>query len=400
MLMLPYQLNGQQRLTESPNSAGELTYIAATINDSATPQDEIDRLIKQLGDDEYTVREKARQQLQEIGAPAVDALRKALRAPDEEIRFQVRRLLRLIELSDYSNRIEKFLASADPANSFGLPGWKKFSAILGTDKTSRTLFVHYQKRYPDSMKALEGSDNDIDKQLNIVASSEIDLKSSARRYEDENVIRAIICSLVLVLAKKNNSSSSMNESRIANWLADVRFKNIFENKKYHGPLDICVRKWMAKEVNYNTITGRRLNIAINLGMTKEGIEIAKKFVEGTSSSSHYTSQAILFLGKYGNAKDHLKIIEKHLNSTGQAHAAFDPKTRAQIRVNLGDVALAVALQMTNQKPADFGFKPLPEVNYAGPSMYPRWFFKTKKDREKAMKKWTERRKLEKADIIP
>src|ERR1700740_2047877 len=57
----------------------------------AEPAPEANRiagLIQQLGDKEYARREAARKELETVGAPALEALRKAASAKDPEIRRQ------------------------------------------------------------------------------------------------------------------------------------------------------------------------------------------------------------------------------------------------------------------------------------------------------------------------
>ena len=50
---------------------------------------EIDRLIRQLGDDDFDVREAASRALEAIGEPAWDALQKAVRGTDAEVQRSV-----------------------------------------------------------------------------------------------------------------------------------------------------------------------------------------------------------------------------------------------------------------------------------------------------------------------
>ncbi len=53
----------------------------------------IDALIQQLGSDEFAAREKATEELRKIGAPAHEALKKALESTDPEVRTRARALL-------------------------------------------------------------------------------------------------------------------------------------------------------------------------------------------------------------------------------------------------------------------------------------------------------------------
>jgi HEAT repeat protein len=60
---------------------------------------EINKLVRQLGDDSFSVRELADDALREIGLPALPALRQALRSPDPEVRRRARGILESVRLS-------------------------------------------------------------------------------------------------------------------------------------------------------------------------------------------------------------------------------------------------------------------------------------------------------------
>lgn len=65
---------------------------------SASPDtQEIDKLIKQLGDEKFLRREAACKALEEIGPPALDPLRRACDDPDPEVQRRAKDLVRLIE---------------------------------------------------------------------------------------------------------------------------------------------------------------------------------------------------------------------------------------------------------------------------------------------------------------
>lgn len=79
---------------------------------AAPTAEEIGQLVKQLGDDQYRVREEATQKLVAIGRPAVKAVREALKHADYEVRHRARTVLDAIH-SSVPNLIED-LKDADP----------------------------------------------------------------------------------------------------------------------------------------------------------------------------------------------------------------------------------------------------------------------------------------------
>jgi hypothetical protein len=61
------------------------------------PSNRVGRLITQLGNDAFVQREAAMKQLEAIGPPALEALRKSVNSPDPEIKRRVRELVQRLE---------------------------------------------------------------------------------------------------------------------------------------------------------------------------------------------------------------------------------------------------------------------------------------------------------------
>ena len=64
---------------------------------TASSADEIAALARQLGDDDFDVRERATQRLQDIGKPALEELKRAAGSEDPEVRGRAQMLVRRIE---------------------------------------------------------------------------------------------------------------------------------------------------------------------------------------------------------------------------------------------------------------------------------------------------------------
>src|SRR5437762_2872147 len=58
---------------------------------------EVNRVIKQLGDDDFDKREAATKRLEEIGEPALDALHKATTSEDAEVRRRAEDIVAVVE---------------------------------------------------------------------------------------------------------------------------------------------------------------------------------------------------------------------------------------------------------------------------------------------------------------
>jgi hypothetical protein len=73
--------------------------------EEAPSKEKIDKLIEQLGSDNFKDRDKAMKELAAIGLPALDALRKAAKSEDAEVRKRATEILPKIEIKAESRRI-------------------------------------------------------------------------------------------------------------------------------------------------------------------------------------------------------------------------------------------------------------------------------------------------------
>ena len=90
-------------------------------DETAVRKEDIGKLIRDLGDDRWKVRDAASQRLRAIGWPAVPALREAVKSPDLEVKFRAKALLTAIcyvtpaELDEKRAAVQKPFRSADYA---------------------------------------------------------------------------------------------------------------------------------------------------------------------------------------------------------------------------------------------------------------------------------------------
>lgn len=89
----------------------------------------IEELIRQLGAEEYAVREKASEELRKIGRAAEGALRKAAESEDPEVQSRARDLLRALE-NPAGGKKEPLRDEAQPRGGGGLPFQRSFGGSL------------------------------------------------------------------------------------------------------------------------------------------------------------------------------------------------------------------------------------------------------------------------------
>ncbi len=126
-------------------SLGAATHISRTATAEPPSAADVDRWVDELGDDSYPTRKAAAERLATGSYAAHAALAKAAEGTDPEIRTSARRLLKLIDDSEFNRRLAEFAADVDGKQSASLPGWQEFGDLIGRDAAARALFVDMQR---------------------------------------------------------------------------------------------------------------------------------------------------------------------------------------------------------------------------------------------------------------
>ena len=122
---------------------------------------EVDHWVSQLGSDDYSVRKAASERLASCGCAARAALAKVAEGPDPETRYAARRLLTLIDGSEFNRRLNEFAADVDGSRGATLPGWQQFGELIGRDPAARALFVQMQREEgPLLGEIFDGAENE------------------------------------------------------------------------------------------------------------------------------------------------------------------------------------------------------------------------------------------------
>ena len=95
---------------------------AGAAADDLAVAERVARLIADLGSEEYTVRERATDELARIGLPAFVALEAAANHADREVRYRSQRVLGIIRRHDNERRLEAFLTGKHDTTDYALPG--------------------------------------------------------------------------------------------------------------------------------------------------------------------------------------------------------------------------------------------------------------------------------------
>jgi hypothetical protein len=346
----PRLLVGQQQTESSPPSAPTEPAVAPI---PPTP-DAIDRWIKELGHDAFNVRQAAATRLLAAGTPARDALRSVADGPDPETRASARRLVALIDRSEFNRRLEAFAADTSGRRGLTLPGWPQFRDLVGGDSNARQLFVEMQRAEGAMLAAVFG----------------VTARPDGPSWEERLVqwqatagnrgLAAPIgsCATMLFLGAVSEVDVSDSGAMLVEQLIQ---RPPIRERLASAAADDAIRRlvvgWLVHCPNKNeSILQRRLALVSAMNLT-EALPLPLAVVRGDVAPVQPTTRAaaILLVGQLGDP-EHVELLEPLLEDTTvclplQAQVAGRPGAHVQLR----DVALVVALQLTGQRPADYGY---------------------------------------------
>jgi hypothetical protein len=383
----------------APEQKSPAGTIVPGANESHTPTpDDINRWIAELSHDAFTVRQAAAARLLAAGMAARDALLAIADGPEPETRAAARRLVALIDQSEFNRRLEAFAADTDGRQKLTLPGWSEYQKLVGGDPVARGLFVDMQRHEGALFSAVFGVSS---RPAEEVWESRL---TRLARWQTPTVDRNPVpplasCAAIVFLA----SVPEMNVSETA----ALNVEGLIQRSPIHEALQSAqqdavrriVTSWILNCPNPNEeILLRRLNLMSTLNL-EGALPLALAIVGGDTKYAHVQpltrSMAALAVGQFGN-RAHIERLEPLLDDAAvcqqlQGQLPGQPATAVQVR----DVALVVMLSLTDQRPADYGYVNA-RLQQPRSFLLPSLFRENDKQRDEAVAKWRAWRSAQKA----
>ena len=314
----------------------------------------------QLGDDVYTVRQRAADQLLDAGAAARGPLLSVAEGPDPEVRAAARRLVTLINESEFQRRLAAFAADTEGRLGLSLPGWDEYRELVGDDPPARELFVEMQQQEgPLLVQFFENGDS---------ADSSAWASRLLRLLRRQAVPgRGIVaptmgsCATMLFLG-------SLEKSDVSNQTA-MQLIQLIQRPPVRESLAVgkggtarrLVVAWITHCPNdEQSVLRQRLQLALKYKLS-EALPLALAVAHGDPKyltvDPMVRMTAILAVGKFGSDKD-TAALEPLLEDQTICVAAgrtLDATHRKLPEVQIRDVALAVILHLNNQNLTEYGF---------------------------------------------
>ncbi len=313
---------------------------------------EVEKLISQLGDSRYRVRQRASMRLAEIGSAARGPLEQALASPDPEVRQRARQVLAHILDLDFEARLAAFSADTEGRLQHDLPCWERYRALAGGEGSSRRLFVEMLRAERWLLEAAESSATDASEYLEARcrqwqhAMQHID--PTQRRPPSAGSVLAML----LVGADEDVPISGEAATTIAGFTYQRELQEAMRDADQAAVVHRLLGAWVGRPFEADsTVTYQNIVLALRYNLA-EGVPAALGVMAAPASPPHIRQYGILCVAKLGGAS-YIDQLEALLDDPSPC-ASFrlnDQEIETQIR----DVALAVLVRLTGQDLRAYGF---------------------------------------------
>ena len=298
----------------------------------------------------------------------------ALDAADPEVSYRARKILKEIDRSLIAQRREAFLAGDVGKLKTNASSWKRMEELVGNTRKSRELFLEMQIAGERLLTAAEEDPRRCAQDIAQLYTED----QNARRFGGGGLPAGAVAAMVLIGSDDRVSLDSSAISRCTSLLYRHR-GTLGENDVFKQLLG----NWVTKK-STGTMQYQFLRLAQQFKLP-EGIDLARKMASGGGSTS-YKAQALLTIGMLGG-EDDLELLESLIENDSRVGSVARSGNK-RIECKVGDIALAMALALTDQNAKEYGFPNAPNGRPSSTSYY-NYGFVDNESRQAARKKWVE-----------
>ena len=261
--------------------------------------------------------------------------------------------------TEFNRRLEAFAADTEGKRGLTLPGWDPFQKLVGDDPAARALFVDMQRAEGPLIAAAFGVSSQPPDQL------WEDRITRLATFQILNGNRAVApplgsCAAMVFLGSVPEIDvSDTGAHLIENLIQRPPMNEALAAGAPHDVVRRLVIAWILHcPNNSEAIVATRLQLMSALNL-KGGLPLALAVARGDKEFADFGAPArawaVLMVGQFGGP-EHAEQLEPLLNDTRvcrplQVAQPNQPAPNVQVR----DVALCVMLQLTGQKPAEYGY---------------------------------------------
>ncbi len=356
----------------------------------ALEQAELARLIEQMGDLDYQVRQRATDQLMHAGLEAQVPLQEALKHADAEVRRRARLALNRLLAIDYEARLARFHADTAGRDDHDLEGWARFRETVGSSPAARELFYQMHKAESGLLitGALGGSLASQTLEMRVQQLQQVLRDRDPKRRG--SISPETVCSVLFVASDQTLEFNDANLVQIFPLLNSQQFLNELRNGKQKEVTRAVLGTWVARPAPA-AVTYGNLRLAMQFQL-KPALGPAVMMLVDKKQNAVHRQHGVLMVGMVGD-RTHLQVLESQLTdeTVCTRQSVTIDKKRIIVTTELRDVVLAVLIHLTGQDHKQYGFSRISKnaqtlftTNTLG--------FDDAEQRKKALERWADWRK--------
>jgi HEAT repeat protein len=304
---------------------------------------EASALVRQLGDEQFALRERAMTQLIEMGLTAHKALQEGRHHADREIRYRCERVLGIVEELDFQRRLAAFVTGHSDGHD--LPGWRRYRERFGDDGDGRALFVEMQKAERELMEAIENGPHGVTR----VAETRAALLQQSQQTAGQAVSLGSTTALLLAAGDESVRLGLTTCSHLYQFCCQPPLNDAMRERSKERILRRMLGDWVKNSDGMAAYQTLFLAMRYDL---KEGLVPAVRMLKNPGEQPFARQNAILAITKLGD-ESQIELLESLLEDASRCSAQRIDNITYETQVR--DVALASILILRKEDPKKFGF---------------------------------------------
>lgn len=312
---------------------------------------DLGKLIDQLGDTRYPVRQQASVKLLSLGYQARPALMASMKSLDLEVRLQVRRLVASIDEQSFLVQLDAFVTGEIPIDEKEFPAWSDFCELAGIGQTSRRLFAEMQKTEHQLLKIYVETPAKAGDAL-WSRCDHIQRSRNLRPVYREELSPGRIAALLLVASDQTIIGREKSAAYLNTFCNQEPVRRALSGE-YQRAMRAVLGAWIGSANAHSVYHALRLALRFNLDAGL--IPSEQILIHHAQSQKNMLQYALLTIGKLGDAR-HIPMVEKLLGE--ETRCAMHTVSGVNYRTEVRDVALACLFHLAELDPAEMGFSRL------------------------------------------
>lgn len=317
---------------------------AQEVRGDGEPAKTVERLIEDLGSDSFAVRRAAGAALRKGDLDAIPALRNAEPTSTPDVKVQILLILGELERKSFGFRLSQLQQTLAVQDARDLPEWDRFSTLVGADKKSVELYVRLLKSEADLFGTAMNSPKTLPTQIQKRAAELVQATRPASQKTEQ--FSADSYAAVLLLASNGETRLPQNTSTaISALLQQKQFMVAVRSPESGTAFSRLAGAYILRD---------RIAPAVPISFARkhrlpEGLTLARNVLKTARGTNPLW--AMMLLAEQGSVQD-LPLLESVFQNKSILIGKSD---RTGYLVEVGDLALAVAIHLRGEDPRDFGF---------------------------------------------